>query len=1064
MSEDGNQGGLFAFERAVLPTTGVALAAWFSQAVRAEIAALERDARRRRVELLSGRRRDGLQPGPALFDFELADPSIVPEDASGSIEIDGSKYAASVVSQHDNVVVIEVAWLDFSIMRVTRALLSLDDTGLLRRLADVLEAIDGESPAGLDVAMFDPRPEHAGMARLPPLSHLRETDDPSHQRALEISLGSRIAYIWGPPGTGKTHLLARLAAMLFDAGERVLFASHTHAAIDEALFKLTDRSGDEHGPLADRSEARDGAVLRLGRTADPLVEAFTLEVIARRRASELADQVDAINAELADLDLEGEHARAVVARWQAVDAIRRELGVARVQLQTAEADRSRAEVTLGRVSAVQQKARTGLDRAHRSFVIGRRGRVAKAEAEVRRTETARIDAARVAAAAQHATAGPRDQVEGLCLLEVAAFKAAGDESDRADADRTLEETERRAGDLRRRRADLTARIERVAAEILAEARVIFATLTKCYVSAEVALKDFDTVIVDEISMALPPLLFLAARRARKRVVLVGDFLQLPPIVRSDESVTDERLGTDVFRLAGLADGLDLARGPFKMAILDTQRRMAPPIAELARHLSPAYHEHLRDHPSVAERAAPGWLDGIGPDAGVTVVDTAELHAWSGRDRTSLSRFNLATAAAATQLAALAASRLTRPERGDRRPIGIATPYAAQRRRLSALVTDLGLADWVMAGSVHTFQGGEAELLILDLVLDEPCDYAALTMTNNERRLDMLRLLNVAVTRARSRLVVLGSVPWIRTHAKTSNALGALWQGLAEAPIVPIGSLLGPDFLDRVAASRTPEGWPERRDDGSSPPFELLDESSFFDRLRTDLERAEDEVVALMAYVGEYRWPQVEPWFAGALRRGIRVTLVVPEPARAISARYTSKVHEHLRSLGAVVVEAQGMHGKDLAIDGRVLYTGSLNWASNRGTAEVMWRIESGSAVSRFLDAVQAKFLRSAALWSDGSSRRCPICGGALRLVNQDRLQPWDRQPLKVACASGQHHYIAPIDQREPLASPPTCRADRSTAYVKIAKGRGHVWRCPLPATVDVQTSASLAAMPVTGVR
>ena len=53
MSEDGNQGGLFAFERAVLPTTGAALAAWFSQAVRAEIAALERDARRRRVELLS---------------------------------------------------------------------------------------------------------------------------------------------------------------------------------------------------------------------------------------------------------------------------------------------------------------------------------------------------------------------------------------------------------------------------------------------------------------------------------------------------------------------------------------------------------------------------------------------------------------------------------------------------------------------------------------------------------------------------------------------------------------------------------------------------------------------------------------------------------------------------------------------------------------------------------------------------------------------------------------------------------------------------------------------------
>ena len=45
---------------------------------------------------------------------------------------------------------------------------------------------------------------------------------------------------------------------------------------------------------------------------------------------------------------------------------------------------------------------------------------------------------------------------------------------------------------------------------------------------------WDTVIVDEVSMAMPPLLAYAVSRARKRVVMVGDMYQLPPVIRSKE--------------------------------------------------------------------------------------------------------------------------------------------------------------------------------------------------------------------------------------------------------------------------------------------------------------------------------------------------------------------------------------------------------------------------------------------------------------------------------------------------------------------------------------------------
>src|SRR5205823_2678095 len=94
---------------------------------------------------------------------------------------------------------------------------------------------------------------------------------------------------------------------------------------------------------------------------------------------------------------------------------------------------------------------------------------------------------------------------------------------------------------------------------------------------------------------------------------------------------------------------------------------------------------------------------------------------------------------------------------------------------------------------------------------------------------------------------------------------------------------------------------------------------------------------LVPFFGEYRWPRVQPLFAGALARGLDVTLVTPPLSEAENRTYVERAIDNLRQSGAVVISASGLHGKDIVIDERIHYTGSLNWASHRGRAEIMHR-------------------------------------------------------------------------------------------------------------------------------
>ena len=86
---------------------------------------------------------------------------------------------------------------------------------------------------------------------------------------------------------------------------------------------------------------------------------------------------------------------------------------------------------------------------------------------------------------------------------------------------------------------LQAEIGQKRSDVLSQARVVACTAYRPLLDKDVAEMKFDCVVVDEASMLPLPLYFCVASLARSRIVIAGDFRQLPPIVRANAPVSTD---------------------------------------------------------------------------------------------------------------------------------------------------------------------------------------------------------------------------------------------------------------------------------------------------------------------------------------------------------------------------------------------------------------------------------------------------------------------------------------------------------------------------------------------
>ena len=252
-------------------------------------------------------------------------------------------------------------------------------------------------------------------------------------------------------------------------------------------------------------------------------------------------------------------------------------------------------------------------------------------------------------------------------------------------------------------------------------------------------------------MAILPALFYAACLGHRKTIMVGDPCQLPSIVHSDESYVRKVMGRNIFEVA-VAEPLS---SPL-VAMLDVQYRMHPVIGELVSDL---FYSGRLKHGS--ETATCERIAALEPYAGapLVVLDTAG-RTTCHQGSTGQSRVNVNTGKISTDLALQAVAT-------GAGTVAIITPYVDQARAIRSLLKERsGGAPAIECSTVHRFQGQERDVVILDTVDADPMKPGVL-LSERGPGSSAQNLINVAISRARGKLVVVADVKYFQLRAPGS---------------------------------------------------------------------------------------------------------------------------------------------------------------------------------------------------------------------------------------------------------------------------------------------------------
>ncbi|MCA1058740.1 AAA family ATPase [Rossellomorea aquimaris] len=298
-------------------------------------------------------------------------------------------------------------------------------------------------------------------------------------------------------------------------------------------------------------------------------------------------------------------------------------------------------------------------------------------------------------------------------------------------------------------------------DLVSEAKVIGTTLSKAAIDKLLYEQEFDLIIVDEASMAYVPQVAFAASLGN-RIIICGDFKQLPPISTSFHSMAVKWLKEDIFHSSGVADAVERGEDHPQLLLLPEQRRMHPSISSFSNHY--IYHSRVGDHPSVEAIRSCITEKKPFPSYGAVLFSLIEGTEWAETQKGS--RWNV--------LSSLVSIQLIIQAMGDGLPsIGVVTPYRAQAKWYNLLLDELvrsgRASEDLYASTVHGFQGSENDMILFDLVDGESHSKPGRLITQKGSE----RLINVAITRARGKFILVGNDAFIQQKTDRSKPVHQL---------------------------------------------------------------------------------------------------------------------------------------------------------------------------------------------------------------------------------------------------------------------------------------------------
>jgi len=283
------------------------------------------------------------------------------------------------------------------------------------------------------------------------------------------------------------------------------------------------------------------------------------------------------------------------------------------------------------------------------------------------------------------------------------------------------------------------------ADILDKAQVVTATLVG---SNQYAVRNrvYQVVIIDEAAQALEPACWIPILKANK-VVLAGDHCQLPPTVKSNAQMNIGLYHTLFEKL--------VKRYPEHVSLLNVQYRMNEKIMQYASKA--LYDDHLIagdhvQHWTLKEDSEP-----------VVFIDTAGAGFEEEQDGTAT--FNVGEARfVINHLKQSLVSFEQVYDESDFPAIAVITPYRRQATVLNELLVNdeqiVPFRHHIQINTIDSFQGQEKDII-----------YISLTRSNDQQAIGFLsdvRRMNVAMTRAKKKLIVVGDSATVGKHEFYDN--------------------------------------------------------------------------------------------------------------------------------------------------------------------------------------------------------------------------------------------------------------------------------------------------------
>lgn len=311
---------------------------------------------------------------------------------------------------------------------------------------------------------------------------------------------------------------------------------------------------------------------------------------------------------------------------------------------------------------------------------------------------------------------------------------------------------------------------RINSELFGEARVIASTLVGAN-SRVMEGQKFTTLFIDEAAQALEAACWIPIRRA-SRVIFAGDHCQLPPTVKS---------------LAALYAGLGktlmervVENKPEVVTLLKVQYRMNEEIMRFSSNWF--YGGQVESAPQIKYR---GILDYDNPMVWIDTSDSSlenQSEGGQNEDKSifkeqfvgeSFGRINKGEAELTLQTLQSYFTKIGKQRILDERiDVGVISPYRAQVQYLRGLIKKREFfkpyRSLISVNTVDGFQGQERDVILISLVRSNDAGQIGFLCD--------LRRMNVAITRARMKLIILGNVQTMTQHPFYKK----LWESIEQA--------------------------------------------------------------------------------------------------------------------------------------------------------------------------------------------------------------------------------------------------------------------------------------------